>query len=274
MYPNHDTILIGRVASSLSKNGHYIYNKYYQSHDINAIYLQFKVSEIGPFINHIGALGFRGCNITGTHVKTILPLLDHIEPQAKLVGAINTLVIENGKFIGYKTDGPGLLLALKEVTQFQGKKVVIVGAGKLATEMALRLPNEGANEVLIFNRTADKAKELADKTSTRFGGGLEDVVSANGDILLNCTDIGAAWCDVKDFFREQTIDKFETVFDTTFKPVSTPLIEKAVKLGKKVVPGTRFFAYQGALSVELYLGNRPSIDDLASLVVEEFTKYA
>lgn len=269
MIPNDETILIGRVANQKSNTGSYIYNTLYRELGANALYLQFGTEDSEGFLQCLRNLNFRGCTVVGKHSQAILPFLDDVAGHAKHVAAVNTIVNDNGKWTGYKTDGPAMILAIKELTTIKGKNVVILGAGKIVKELSYLIFTESPSMVTVFNRTLKNLELVTAGSHYIAGGGLEELMNASGDIFINATDIGASPADLN-FFSEDFINRFSVIFDATFKPFTTPLQEKAKKLGKIVIPGWKMFAYQGFQQVEYYLQIRPSINRLSELIREEF----
>jgi shikimate dehydrogenase len=270
MFANSKTLLVCRVRDEANDVGSHIYNSIYQELGLNAVYLQFGTKDSKGFADALRTLNFSGCTVVGSHSKNIIPYLDELDPHAEKIGHINTLTNRNGHLKGYKTDGSGLIDAIQEVTSIEGKKVVVLGAGALTKELSYLLPSSKPRSVTIYNRTEDKARKLCESSNFSFGGGTQELLQAEGDIFINATDVGANFCDTKDIFPEEFIKKFETIADVTYLPFSTPLQEKAGKLKKKVVPGWRMFAHQGARQVKLYVGANASIDRLCELIKEEF----
>ena len=269
--PDDKTIFIGRVNDKRNGTGSTIYNTLYREMGLNAVYLQFESNDSESFAKGLRALGIKGCTVVGTHSKAIIPYLDDLDSHAEAVGSVNTVVNDNGKLCGYKTDGPALIAAIKEKTTLKRKKIVMLGAGKLGKEVLLRLKHENPSEVIIFNRTIEKGEALGKEFDVRFGGSIDAMYDESGDIFINATHVGAAFCDTKDIFPEDFLQNFDLIMDVTFIPFSTPLQDKASKLGKIVIPGWRMFAYQGMRQVELYTGQVPSIERLCELIKEEFS---
>jgi len=198
-------------------------------------------------------------------------LLDDLDPHAREVGAVNTVVNEDGFWKGYKTDGPALLDVLSEAAALSGRRIVVLGAGKLVRELAIVLRHSRVSQVQVYNRDEEKGAALCREVGFQFMGGPSELSRADGDIFINATDVGALWCETKDVFPEEMVKRFDVVMDVTFKPTRTALGDKAVALGKTFVPGWRMFAYQGFRQVKLYLGVEPSINRLCELILQEFS---
>ena len=144
-------------------------NRAFQEAGINAVYAAFHVrpEELGDAVRGIRALGYRGINVTIPHKVEVMQYLDEIDEGARIVGAVNTIVNEAGKLIGYNTDGIGYVRSLKEETgiELKGKSVLLLGAGGAARGVAYALAKEGAGRIYIANRTKERALELADTIS-------------------------------------------------------------------------------------------------------------
>ena len=140
-------------------------NRAFQEAGINAVYAAFHVrpEELGDAVRGIRALGYRGINVTIPHKVEVMQYLDEIDEGARIVGAVNTIVNESGKLIGYNTDGIGYVRSLKEETgiELKGKSVLLLGAGGAARGVAYALAKEGASRIYIANRTKERALELA-----------------------------------------------------------------------------------------------------------------
>lgn len=271
MFPNGDTTYIGRVADKRSSRASAIYNTIYQEMGLNALFLQFGSTDSASVASSLKGLGFRGSVVVGCHAKGILPYLDEVDDHARRAGSVNTLVVNDMILRGYKTDGPALIDSIEEVTTLNGKRVVILGAGKLVREISYLLLLKQVREVIIYNRTIEKAKQLCSDTGFTLGGSVADLAAASGDVFINATDVGAAWCDTKDVFPLGFVDRFHVVMDVTFTPFSTRLQENATRLEKIVVPGWRMFAHQGARQTALFFGVQPPLDRLCELIKAEFS---
>ena len=264
------TQYVARLSDQRSDTGSTIYNRLYAELGLNAIYLQFGGVAPEAFCSALRALDFRGATVVGSYSRSVLPFLDGLDQHAESVGAVNSLVYADGGLNGYKTDGPALVDSLAEITEIQGKAIVIVGAGKLAREFGIVLGARGLSpkSVDVFNRTRAKADALA----AEFGWNaheLADVEGSEGDILMNVSDLGASWCETAWDWPQDLVARFDAVVDVTFRPLTSRLVEDAKRLGKAVVDGADMFTRQGARQVELYLGVSPEKARLRQLVLEE-----
>jgi len=167
-----------------------IHNAGYQALGINYAYVSFRVSDIKRAIEGIRGLGIRGASVTIPHKIKALKYLDKIDPPAEKIGAINTIVNDDGVLTGYNTDGDGALQALEEVATLKGKKVVLIGGGGAALAIACGLKAKGV-KVVVLNRTEEKAGKLAEKVNAEGSGGLNKLSEiSSADILINATSVG------------------------------------------------------------------------------------
>lgn len=145
----------------------------------------------------IRALQFRGVNVTIPHKVEVMSYLDEIDEAARVIGAVNTIVNEGGKLIGYNTDGIGYIRSLKEETgiDLKGRKVLMIGAGGAARGVGYALVKEGVEHIWIANRTKEKALELAASMSgfgSVSGHGLDEAGKLAGEaaLIVNNTLLG------------------------------------------------------------------------------------
>jgi shikimate dehydrogenase len=155
--------LIGHpIAHSLSPQLH---NHLYASLGLDMMYLAFDVKpdQLHAAVEGMLALGFVGFNITKPYKERIVDILDIIDPEAAIIGAVNTVKIQNGKLHGYNTDGPGLIEALKrENIEVEHKNVLVLGAGGSARSAGIYLAKENPASIRIWNRTPERAVILSD----------------------------------------------------------------------------------------------------------------
>lgn len=177
------TRLFGLIGTSVSQSpSHITHNRYFQEMGLDAYYVKMVVEkeELEEFCSLIRLLPFEGLSVTVALKEAILPYLDEIDQEAKEIGAVNTLVIREGKIKGYNTDGIGALTALQR--SVSGKKVTIYGAGGSARAIAFEAKKRGA-QVTVVNRNKERAIEVASRLGCSFGEMVD------GDIVINTTPI-------------------------------------------------------------------------------------
>ena len=200
--------------------------------------------------------GFRGVNVTIPHKAAALALATDRTERAAAIGAANTLTFEaGGEIAADNTDAPALIAALPFAAR--GRTAVVLGAGGSARAVVWALAGAGAREVLIWNRSPQRARMLADELGAtalvRGGRPPSDV-----DILVNCTSVGL---DGGDPFGplpvdESSLSDYRCVVDLVYTPTGTRLIEAAAAAGVETVDGLQILVGQGALSFERFTGLR------------------
>lgn len=225
---------------------------------IEAAYLPFAVppAELAEFLLATRLLGTGGLNVTIPHKRAVLPLLDALDEDARRIGAANTILPMDGGLLGANTDWSGAVQALEEVTPLAGRRATVLGAGGSARAVVYGLTRSGA-EPLVIARNDRKASALAADFGVRHAP-WATLGRAEGDILVNATPVGMAphsggCCPAP----PGAIAAHEVVFDLVFHPERTPLLEAAVGLGKRTVPGLRMLVLQAAAAFERWTG-RPA----------------
>jgi shikimate dehydrogenase len=253
------------VTHSLSS---LIHNAGYQSLSIDFIYVPFQARDIKPAIEAIRGLGIRGASITLPHKVTAMPYLDRVDDEAREIGAVNTIVNNNGVLTGYNTDGTGARQALEEVTALAGKKAVLIGSGGGALAIAAAL-KKSSTRLVILNRTVEKAKHLAKLVNADDSGGLDKLpLIASADILINATSVGT-WPEVNEsVIPRELLHQGLTVFDIVYNPRETRLLTEAKGKGCPVVYGYRMLLYQAARQFELFTGYQAPLPVMEHVLIE------
>lgn len=251
------------IAQSLSPHMH---NYWLEKYEIDGIYIPLKVSvtEFPQFLESLPDLGFTGCNITIPHKETTLKLCDFISKPAKQIGAVNTVIIKDGKIYGDNSDYFGFIQNIKSEApgfDFKNKKVLLLGAGGAARALIFGLLQEGVNEIIIANRSFEKAEELSkifEKTKAVKWLDKEKYLSEI-DLLVNSTSLGMKGqaeleIDLKN------LKKSALVCDIVYKPLMTKLLTDAQNQGNPICTGIGMLIYQGIIGFEKWFGKRPEID--------------
>jgi shikimate dehydrogenase len=243
-----------------------IHNAAFKALGLNYAYITLRTSDIERAIETIRTNGIRGVSVTTPHKVSVLPYLDRLDPAARKIGAVNTIVNDNGKLIGYNTDGDAALKALEEVTELGGKKVVLVGGGGAALAIATAFKEKKVN-LTILNRTEAKAKELADKVGADNAGGLDKIsLVTEADILINATTVGMTKTGETIVPREFLHPRL-TVFDIVYNPKETRLLREAREKGCNIVYGYKMLLYQAAKQFKLFTGHPTPLKVMESVLV-------
>lgn len=209
---------------------------------------------------------YAGLNVTIPHKIAILKHLDRLDGEAERIGAANTIRIEGKEMHGYNTDGPALREALGNP---KGKKILVLGAGGAARAAAFSLAKD--NRITIWNRTAERAQELAEASGTAAETDLGKAIR-NCDILVNTTSAGMHPNTEESPASETALanaKKGLVVCDIIYNPLKTKLLLTAEKLGYRTISGAEMFVRQAALSEKIWLGMEPDIKFMRETVVKE-----
>jgi len=248
-----------------------MHNAAFKALKLDFAFLAFKVkaADVEKAVSGMRALGIHGLNVTMPHKSAVINYLDEVDQAAKAIGSVNTILNKDGRLFGFNTDGVGALQALRENgVEPRGKKVLLLGAGGAARAIAYTLARE-ADELVILNRTAKQAAELANLLKQTFDRKVvADTLSSNAikdtlqdsDVLINATSVGMKPN------ANQTPVAFEwlrpdlAVMDIVYNPVETKLAKDAKAAGAKVVSGFEMLIYQGAASFEIWTGHSAPVE--------------
>jgi len=213
-------------------------------------------------VRALGDAGFAGANVTIPHKEAALALADEASETARRIGAANTLRFgEGGVITAENTDAPGLLAALG--IDVAGIRAQVLGAGGSARAAVWALLDAGAAEVLVWNRTSERAARLAGEL------GAKAVDSPQpADLLVNCTSVGlglerssAGGCGLNQLgLGGDQIGEYSHVADLVYRSRSTPLLAAAASRGARTTDGLEILVAQGALSLELWTGRAAPLE--------------
>ncbi len=252
------------VEHSLSPS---IQNAAFRSLGLDYVYVVLRVSKenLEDAILGMRGLGFRGLNVTMPHKIDVTRHLDELDETAKNVGSVNTILNRNGLLIGYTTDGIGALRALRyNGVDPSGKKIVLLGAGGASRSVSFTLAKE-ASEIVILNRTVEKAERLANDLTFLLGDGAK--VRAEGlsdgnlkkelvdaDVLVNATSVGMHPKEEETPVDRHFLRPKLVVFDLVYEPFETRLLREAREVGARTLDGLAMLVHQGAASFEIWTG--------------------
>jgi shikimate dehydrogenase len=255
-----------------------IQNAAFRSSAIDAVYVPFEVerSALRSSIHGLRALGVRGFNVTSPHKLNIVRYLDKLESSATEIGSVNTVVIANGAFSGYNTDGLGAMNALKEAgVSPEGKSILILGAGGASRAIGYTLAPR-ASSIRLLNRTPSRAKQLASRMHRRFGVDVEyaPLVSKllrsfveRADVLVNASSMGTDG-RFDPPIKAEWLRAEQCVFDIVYRPFQTNLLKLASQAGTTTVTGLDMLVNQGACSFELWTGRKAPIIEMRHAIAQ------
>lgn len=263
------------IAHSLSPIMH---NQEFEALGIDAKYLPFHVKEkdLADAVKGMKAIGIAGFNVTIPHKEAIIPLLDDIDSLAKAIGAVNTVVRKNDRFIGYNTDGEGFFRALQEEwkEEIKNERVLIIGAGGAAKAIYFTLLAKGITRIDICNRSLERAERLVSECPYE---GKTKILTCNDaskeignyDLVIQTTSVGMHPLVHNLPISLEYLNKNTFVSDIIYNPLETALLKEAKKYGAKVQNGIGMFVYQGALAFEKWTGKAPNIQRMKKTVIKQ-----
>ncbi len=248
-----------------------MHNEAFKLANINSIYLSFDVvsTNLKDALKGMKALNIRGFNITLPFKEKIIPFLDEVSEEASVVGAVNTIVNENGKLFGYNTDTNGVLETLLPHKDFiNGKTVSVIGAGGAARSVIFTLIRKFKPEKInIINRTMQRAETLSDYFISKMNfSNFESYELVPPDLTEvfhdSSTIINASACGMFPKTEDSPLERPELfndnhlVFDVIYNPLKTQFLNIAEKQGATVLNGLKMFVEQGARSYEIWTGEK------------------
>ncbi|HWQ64283.1 MAG TPA: shikimate dehydrogenase [Methanospirillum sp.] len=219
-----------------------IWNRLFQELEIPARYTWFECPDPAKFIPAAEKAGVRGLSVTIPHKERVIPLLDEIRKDATVIGAVNTILLLDGKRYGFNTDWKGIYRPLEGIS---GEVAVILGAGGAAASAVYASSMRGFTPI-ILNRTVERAREMGKHFGVETGA-LSDFTRYHPDLVINTTSVGmkshtAAANQTPIPVSSLTPDMH--VFDLVYTPAETPLLRGALEKGCSIIPGTEMFIHQ------------------------------
>ncbi len=245
-----------------------MHNAGYKELNLDFRYVGFQVEDIGKGINAMKTLGIRGYSVSLPHKVDVMQFLDEIEPLAKSIGAVNTVVNDNGKITGYNSDCEGSVLALEEKTSINGKNVLIIGAGGAARAIVFGVKEKGGI-VTIINRTNEKAKSLAEKAQTSWVSreNLKRELE-KADIIINTTSFGMKPNINQRMIPKECLKPEHIVFDIVYVPKNTQLLKDAKEVGCTIVYGYKMLLYQAVKQFRLFTGQEAPVEVMEEALLD------
>ena len=273
-----NTELIGLIGHPIKHSySPFIQNYALELMNLEYIYLPFDVpaENLKSAVNGVLALGLKGLNVTLPHKEKIIKYLDELSEEASIIGAVNTIVNDHGKLMGYNTDAFGILETLLPYKdKISGSKVTVIGAGGSARAVIYTLLRHFKPEELnIINRTQQRADTLVNDFSLKmrfdsfhtfelFPPDNVETLS-NSRLIINATTMGM-FPDIEDTITdlEESFNEEQIVFDLIYNPTKTKFLQMAEMQGAKVVGGLKMLISQAAKSFELWTGIEMPVDEI------------
>jgi shikimate dehydrogenase len=238
-------------------------NAAFLAEGINVAYLAFSVhpDHLERAVEGVRSLGMLGVNVTIPHKERVVPLVDWISPEVALTGALNTIVNQHGRLLGYNTDPYGFLQSLQEEKiALRGKEAILIGSGGAARGVVVALQKLGCKRILIFNRGRGRARKLIEDLSLRSQTDLQSyplrelgnsAVFKNAAIVINSTPVGLRG---ESFFplNYQATPPPCVFWDLIYHTERTAFLMGAMSAGRPVHNGLSMLLHQGARSFTLW----------------------
>jgi len=225
-------------------------------HEFVFVASRVRVENIKSVVTAMRVMGFRGLTCTVPHKIEVMQYLDEIDPIAQKIGAVNTVVNNDGMLIGYNTDWQGAVIPLEKYGSLKDKKVALIGAGGAARACGFGMVEKGAR-LTIFNRTIEKAEILARELDSKVEVRSLDQVPEEMegyDIIMNATTMGMGKNEGISPLPKSAIDEHHLVFDAVYSPFETQLLKDATEQGATIIHGTEMLLHQGTEQFKLYTG--------------------
>jgi 3-dehydroquinate dehydratase / shikimate dehydrogenase len=265
---NHETEIMGLVSASVSYSmSPYLHNAAFKALDVNAVYIPFEVRDVAEFVRRMAhprtrelEWKLRGLSVTMPHKSAIMEHLDWIEPAARDIGAVNTILVEGNELRGYNTDAAALIRPLRDKgLDLREARCAVIGAGGAARSALWGLRHEGAR-VTLFARDVEKAKSVAEK----FGAdcqGLSDASFNEFELVINATPLGTRGEreDMTPALSDQ-LRGARFAYDLIYNPQETRFLREARAAGCDCLNGLQMLVGQAAEQFRLWTGKPAPLD--------------
>ncbi len=259
-----------------------MHNAAFRKLGMDGCYVPFAVNpeQLANAVRAIVPLGLCGLNITVPHKEKVIAHLHDLSQEARLIGAVNTIEIVEGKLTGHNTDGRGFIRSLRDNARFdtKGKTVFLVGSGGAARAVSFCLALAGAQRIAIFDVDAKKAEALARDLRVKTSVDAEALPASElahaaetAECLINATPLGLKKQDPLPL-RQEYIRKDHLVCDLVYNPSETPLLKAAKKKGAKILPGIGMLLYQGVIAFEIWTGVKAPVSVMRSALAKQIAE--
>jgi len=260
---NKDTRLCISLAARPSNIGTRFHNYLYEELGLDYLYKAFTTTDIAAAFGGVRALGIRGCSVSMPFKFDVIALVDEVEPSARAIESVNTIVNDDGYLRASNTDYLAVQQLIDSHRLDPDDAVIIRGSGGMASAVATAFQASGFGSGTVVARNARAGRQLADRLGYAYA---PEVGSLRAPILVNVTPIGMSGGpeECQQSFDDDVIAKAHNVFDVVALPSETPLIAAARAAGVEVITGAEVIALQAAEQFERYTGVRPSPEQIAA----------
>ncbi|SFE28300.1 shikimate dehydrogenase [Alteribacillus iranensis] len=255
-----------------------MHNEQFRVKELPYYYHAFNVhpDHLKEAVDGMKALGVSGFNVTVPHKVAVMDYLDKIDEEAEIIGAVNTVVNENGQWVGYNTDGRGYVDSLKRVIgdQLKESDILVVGAGGASRAVVTALALYGVASITITNRTVAKAEEIRRMLPENYHINVLNKTDAESqtstyDVIVNTTSVGMYPHVNETPWVSEGLKRGCLCSDLIYNPLQTRWLEEAAANGANTINGVGMFVGQGALAFQKWTGIEPDTDRMTEVVVEE-----
>ncbi len=258
----------GVIGDPVSKSmGYLIHNRAFKETGLPHIYLPFWVLNLQKFFSGFEPF-FEGLSVTMPYKEDIMPLLDEIDPLAKKIGAVNTVVREGSRWKGYNTDVSGAMRALEAFTKIKDKRVLIIGAGGTAKAIGHGVSEKGGRLTVTYNQNKERGEALARELNCELRA-MRDIEHCECDILINCSPVGMSPKVAESPVPQRFLKPGMVVFDSVYNPPETRLIKDAKLAGCQTIAGPELFLNQGADQFEMWTGEKAPLQAMREVLFEK-----
>ncbi|WP_308216144.1 shikimate 5-dehydrogenase [Pseudarthrobacter raffinosi] len=266
---NKDMTLCISLSARPSNNGTRFHNHLYDQLHLNWIYKAFAPTDLAQAIAGVRGLGIRGCAVSMPYKEDVMALVDELDPSAKAIDSVNTIVNTDGRLLAYNTDYTAIEQLLASNAVPTDYSVLVQGAGGMAKATVAALRDAGFTDVTVIARNKDTGRALAEQYGFQWRATLD---GGTADLIINVTPIGMAGGPELDSlsYPEDAIAAAKVVFDVVALPAETPLIKAARGAGKQVITGAEVATIQALEQFVLYTGVRPTDEQVRA--AEDFMR--
>ena len=267
MLENNKREIFISISSNPGLFGETVHNAGYNYQKLNYFYKAIRVVNLNKTIEAIKLLNIKGCSVSMPFKEEIIKYLDYLDKDAKIVGAVNTVINKNNTLKGYNTDIFGAYKALQAININCKDSILILGAGGVARAIIIALQKQKISDIFVTNRNLKKAEELSKLFNCKFVS-WEKRNNFKSSVLINTTPIGMKNHDYSTPIDVKSIKNFDKVMDVVVKKNMTSLIKIAKKMKIPFVTGLYMTFFQAANQYKIYTG----IDAPLHHMVEAYNK--
>ncbi|WP_427129876.1 shikimate 5-dehydrogenase [Pseudarthrobacter sp. S9] len=275
---NKDMTLCISLSARPSNNGTRFHNHLYEQLGLNWIYKAFAPTDLAQAIAGVRGLGIRGCAVSMPYKEDVIALVDVMDPSAKAIDSVNTIVNDGGRLTAYNTDYTAIEQLLQRTAVPTSYSVWVLGSGGMAKATVAALRDAGFKDVTVIARNEAAGRALAGLYGFVWRAELPATdaagtnAAATADVLINVTPVGMRGGPDADAlsFPQEAVDASKVVFDVVALPAETPLVKAARAAGKTVITGAEVATIQALEQFVLYTGIRPTEGQVRA--AEEFMR--